>query len=114
MSRRSSIYLDDVLLNVKRDLDDTSSFSGRLSSICERYLLILDSVNVPDLSDQELEILSSVFLKPNFVIDDILHLDLELEKLLDGGFDDIVIHGLILKIQSFSIAKRVKLLENYL
>ena len=61
MAKNKQIYMNPALAGLEADVKETgASFSARLGEIVERYQMILDLEELPEFSEDEMEILNEV------------------------------------------------------
>lgn len=61
MAKTKQVYMNPALAGLEADVKETgASFSARLGEIVERYQMILDLEELPEFSEDEMEILNEV------------------------------------------------------
>ena len=61
MAKTKQVYMNDALTELEADVKEHGgSFSARLDQIVERYQILLDLEEVPDFSDEEMDILNEI------------------------------------------------------
>ena len=106
---KKSIYLQGGVIDVyteTRNKERPQSFSKRMGQIVDRYHLILDSVNTPELSVNEKHVLG-VTIQGSYI-------DKLFIKYLHEEIDDTELDGasdLAKKVKRLDFLQRIKLIE---
>lgn len=106
---KKSIYLQGGVIDVYTETQNkerSQSFSKRMGQIVDRYHLILDSVNTPELSVNEKHILG-VTIQGSYI-------DKLFIKYLHEEIDDTELDGssdLAKKVKKLDFLQRIKLIE---
>lgn len=61
MAKTKQVYMNDALTELEADVKERGgSFSARLDQIVERYQILLDLEELPEFSEEEMDILNEV------------------------------------------------------
>ena len=110
-SKKTSIWMTDPLIKLKNNLPEGRTFSGRISDIAERYTAIVGNTECPELSEEEVYILSEVFSGGFLTNTKIKYLHEEILDAASGTEEER--RALSEKVKSWTATEKVLFLEKY-
>lgn len=110
MAKKTSVNMSLPLTKLKeKTLEDNVPFSGRVSDIVERYEAVVANTVAPEVSDEEVSILSEVFMGSVLTATKLKYLHEEILECVSGTEESR--QKLSERVQTWSPIEKVMFLE---
>ena len=110
MAKTKQVYMNDPLVGLEAETKESGgSFSARLGEIVERYQILLDLEELPDFSEEEVEILNEVIW--GNIVNRRKVRGLHLDVLDAATGTQAARNALSAKVAEMTVGQRLKLIE---